>query len=102
MLKLNNQQQKTYHLKFSHPNRHNKKSITNWAKNVNKRNRDSTANKDELVEEYGKYFEETLNSSSDLIDKVKHSRSITRLENKFIKLHKRKTQNSNKIYENKK
>ena len=66
---------------------------------MNKRNRDSTANKDELVEEYGRYFEETLNSSSDLVDKVKHSRSITSLENKFIKLHKRRTQNGNTIYE---
>ena len=42
------------------------KSITNSAIKVNKRNIDPPVNRDEL-EEWGKYFEELLNNSSDLI-----------------------------------
>ena len=44
------------------------KSTINSATNVNKRNRDLPANRDELVEEWVKYFEELLNNSSDLVD----------------------------------
>ena len=44
------------------------KSTTNSVTNVNKRNEDPPANRDELVEEWGKYFEELVNYSSDLVD----------------------------------
>ena len=48
------------------------KSTTNSATNVNKKktkkNGGPPANRDEFVEEWGNYFEELLNNSSDLVD----------------------------------
>ena len=44
------------------------KLTTNSVTNVNKRNVDPPANRDELVEEWGKYLEELLYDSSDLVD----------------------------------
>ena len=35
---------------------------------MDKRNGDLPANRDELVEEWGRYFEELLNNSIDLVD----------------------------------
>ena len=41
---------------------------TNSATNVNKRNGDPPANRDELVQEWRKHFEDIFNNSSDLVD----------------------------------
>ena len=44
------------------------KSTTNSVTKVNKRNGNPPANRDGLAERWGKYFEELLNNSSDLVD----------------------------------